>query len=108
MRHTSGGGATFESESHPGHYITCATEKGAKGSRACNGCLELQPSGSSGEAMASAPIRFVVGESLEEYPPLAFIATPPVPSTGSSHLLYALNEIVDERYTVYLEFAELS
>ena len=96
------GASSFESSSRPGWYVSCAGGAPPK-LRALR--LERAPSVTLDAAFKKSS-SFKIANATEAPPPLAFWARPPLrdtPSGGEGFLMYALNEVLDERYSVYLQ-----
>ena len=90
VRHEQPDGTVLlESASQPGAFVT-------KGEGA-NGRLRVVPRTPS----ATPPVAFTVAPSAAEYPPVSFWAEA---HSGRVVLMWPLNEIIDETYTVYFRF----
>ena len=83
----------------PGHYLALGDPPKTAG--APTPLRTLRPAEATDQAAAHVASTFALPPSAESYPPLSFWARPD--TSGAGLLLYPLNEIVDERYNVYLQ-----
>jgi len=93
------GATSFESVAQPGSYVSELPRSAAVGAEPPS--LGLARGDASDAAFARVS-SFRVGNATEAPPPLAFWARPRA-GAGGGFLMYALNEVLDERYSVYLE-----
>lgn len=99
------GGSSFESTVQPGSFISTHPAGGSAGGPLPSSRLRLARAAGGGDAFAGAS-SFAIGNRTETPPPLAFWARPPAgapEADAGGFLMYALNEVLDERYSVYLE-----
>ena len=93
--------ASFERADAPGLYLALS-ETPRPSLPTPLTTLELAAATAAGQATARTQSTFAMAASAEEYPPLSFWATP---DAGPGLLLYPLNEVIDERYNVYLQLS---
>jgi hypothetical protein len=101
------GGTSFESTTVPGSFISIHGDggRGGGGGALSSSPLRLARAAGGGDVFARDS-SFAIGNRTEAPPPLAFWARPSasVPDADAGgFLMYALNEVLDERYSVYLD-----